>query len=161
MTGQDFQDKLDAIVTDLQTTGKGQTVSIALRGADNSFTELLLSSSAGGVVVENQLDQIQSFIDAFKPVADNYEARREPVMAALDAFNVRRATHQAAIDAASAARATLNTALEADATYQGLKTALDTARADVDYVAAVSAYQADNISENFGNLGDAKGKYIP
>lgn len=160
MTGQDFQDKLDAVVLDLQTAGKGQAVEILMRGTDNSSNVYPLSSDANGVVNAGQLSAIQAFINGLKPIADTYEQERAPVQTALEAFNARRATHQTAIDAASSARTALNTELTADATYQSLQTALESERAEPVYIAAVAAYRDNNVSENFGNLGDAKGKYV-
>lgn len=160
MTGQDFQDKLDAIVLDLKTAGRGGTVEISLRSPTNAVNEFALSSNAEGVVNATQLAEIQTAVNNLKPIADEYEIERAPVQAALEEFNARRATHQAVIDAASAARQTMQDELEADETYQNLKTTLDTARADADYIAAVENYRVSNVSENFGNLGDAKGKYV-
>lgn len=160
MTGQDFQEKLDAIVTDLQTVGRGQTVTASLRGTNNQLREFPLSSDAGGVVNADQLTNLQKFIDDLKPVADTYVMELAPVSAASEAFNVQRATHQASIDAASAARVALQDELLADPQYQALQTALEEARSDAEYIQAREAYRVNNVSENFGNLGDAKGKYI-
>lgn len=160
MTGQDFQDKLNALVADLQTAGKGETVQIGFRDNSNAVTEFPLSSNAQGVVNPNQLSAVQTFVDGLKPMADTYEQERAPVQAALEAFNVRRATHQTVIDAASAARVAMNDELAADATYQNLQADLEGKRADAGYIAAVEAYRTGNVSENYGNLGDAKGKYI-
>lgn len=160
MTGQDFQDKLDAIVADLQTTGKGKTVNILMRGTGNASQVFPLSSDIGGVITASELARIQNRIDELKPFADTYETERQPVSDALEVFNTERAGHQVLIDAASAAREALNTALEADADYQTAKTALDNARANANYISAVEAYRVNNVSENFGNLGDAKGKYV-
>lgn len=160
MTGQDIQEKLDSIVEDLQTVGRGQTVIASLRGTNNQLREFPLSSDAGGVVDAAQLSNLQKFIDDLKPIADTYVMELAPVSAASEAFNVQRATHQVLIDAASAARVALNDALEADEVYQQLKTALDEARMDAEYIAAREAYRVNNVSENFGNLGDAKGKYV-
>ncbi len=160
MTGQDFQDKLNAIVTDLQTVGRGQTVIASLRGTNNQVQEFPLTSDAGGVVDGRQLSVLQKFIDNLKPVADTYIMELAPVSAASEAFNGQRATHQVLIDAASAARVELNDALESDEVYQQLKDALEEARMDAEYIAAREAYRVNNVSENFGNLGDAKGKYV-
>lgn len=159
MVGEDFQDRLDAIVSDLQTTGKGQTVGIAVRDSGNSFAVLPLSSDANGVVNVVQLAAVQNFFNLLKPIADQYEAERAPVQAALEAFQTAQTPHQILIDAASQARKDLNDALLADANYQTKKMALENARANVDYVGAMADYRNNNVSENFGNLGDAKGKY--
>lgn len=159
MTGQDFQDKLDAIVLDLQTTGKGQTVKVALRDEGNTTVSFPLSSDVNGVVNAAQLAPIQSFIDGLKPIADAYETQRAPVQAALETFKTEQSGHQALIDATSAARTALSTALEADVGYQAAKAALDGERLAPAYISAVTSYRNFNVSENFGNLSDAKGKY--
>ena len=160
MTGADLQDTFDAIVLDLQTTGKGKAVQVAFRYPNNETVSMPLSSDSSGVVNALQRAEIQGFIDGLKPIASTYESERAPVTAALETFNTARSAHQGLIDAASAARVALNTALEADAGYQTAKTALDAARADVNYIDAVEAYRANNVTENYGNLGDAKGKYL-
>ena len=160
MTGQDFQDRLEALVVDLQTVGKGKTVTIMFRDDENATVILPLSSDVSGVVNATQLGEVQYYLNLYKPVADAYETERAPVTAALETFKTEQSGHQALIDAASTARVALATALEADAGYQAAKTALDAARADVGYIDAVEAYRANNVSENFGNLGDAKGKYV-
>ena len=160
MTGQDFQDKLDAIVVDLQTVGKGQTIQVMFRQSDNSSLILPLSSTVGGVVNVAQLTAIQDEVDALKTVADAYTTEYAPVQAALETFNTERAGHQVLIDAASGARTALNTALQADVAYQTAKTALDAARADVGFIAAQAEYQGDNVSENYAELSNAKGKYL-
>jgi hypothetical protein len=61
--------------------------------------------------------------------------------------------------AAANARKALNDALEADAVYQAAKQALETARADPAYVAAVSAYDNSNVVEFVQALRSAKGEY--
>jgi hypothetical protein len=159
MTGQDFQDKLDAIVLDLQTSFPNHSVQISLRGAGNVITVFSLSSVAG-VVNGAQLGAIQDVLDDLKPIADSYTTERVPVTSALETFKTERAGNQVAIDAASAARIALSTALLADADYQTAKTALDTARAGATYVTALTAYQSNNVSENFGNLSEARGNYF-
>ncbi len=160
MTGQDFQNKLDALVADLQTKGKGQTVEVLLRGADNSTQVFPLSSTIGGEVNDGQLQAIQDFIGELMPHADAYETDIAPVKAALEVFKTAQEPHEALMTAATAARQNLNAALEADAGYQTAKTALDAARSNPVYVASSEAYKSNNVSENFGNLGDAKGKYV-
>ena len=62
MNGQDFQDKLGAIVNDLQTVGRGRTVEILFRDQMNTSLILPLSSTAAGVVDAAQLDQVQKFL---------------------------------------------------------------------------------------------------
>lgn len=160
MTGQDIQDKLDALVVDLQTKGKGQTVQVSVRDVDNSQYVLPLSSDANGVVNNAQLVEIQSFVTQIVPVANAYNAAIAPVRAASEAFKLAQAPHEALITAASTARTNLQTALDADPDYNAAKTALDGERNDAGYIAARDNYAAYNVSEIFGNLGDAKGKYI-
>ena len=160
MTGQDFQDKLDAIVLDLQTAGKGKVVKMAFRGADNDTFDMILSSDVNGVVDAAQLAAIQAQIDNLKPLADALETESAPVKAASEAFTTAREVHRNLIDAATDARVALSAALEADQGYQNAKTTYDTARQDPDYVAARTAYKSQNVSENFGNLSDSRGKYL-
>lgn len=160
MTGQDFQDKLDSIVRDLQTNGKGQTVNILFRGAGNAPQILPLSSDANGVVNAGQLAAIQAFINPLKVIATDYTNARVPVDAALEAFKTAQEPHQALMDAATAARKALTDALDADAAYQTAKTALDTARLDPDYVGFSADYRDGNVSENYAELSSAKGKYV-
>lgn len=159
MTGQDFQDKLDALVVDLQTKGKGQTVNIMFRDNTNSPSIFPLSSTAQGVVNAGQLAAIQAVINDLKPMADDYTVNYAPVQTALDNFKTAQAPHEALITAASTARATLQTALDGDNAYQTAKTALDAARADADYISASAAYKSENVSENYSELSNAKGKY--
>lgn len=160
MNSVDFQDKLDAIVVDLQTSGKGRTIQAMFRGINNQTVVLPLSSDAFGVVDGNQLTDVQGFVNSLKPIADTYEAERAPVMAASEAFNLRRATHQVSIDKASAARITLQDELLADTQYQTLSAALDAARTDNGYIQATTDYKTSNVSENFSELSSAKGKYV-
>lgn len=160
MIGQDFQDKLDAIVEDLQTKGKGQSVEVMLRGIDNTTNIFPLSSDANGIVNAAQLDALRDFITDLKPLADAYETEYAPVKVALDAFKTAQQPHEGLMTAATNARKALSDALAADANYQAAKTALDNARNDADYIAAAEAYKGSNVSENFGNLSDAKGKYV-
>ena len=118
MTGQDFQDKLDAIVLDLQTVAKGKTAKIAIRGSNNDVTNFSLSSDVAGVVNAGQLALIQAEIDAIKPMADNYILQRGPVRQAAGTFNAARQPHLSLINAATSARTALNVALLADGDYQ-------------------------------------------
>lgn len=74
MTGQDIQDRLDAIVEDLQTDGKGRTVYVMVRNTDNEPVNYTLSSDANGVVNAAQLADLQQFIDLLKNVATQYIA---------------------------------------------------------------------------------------
>ena len=61
MTGQEIQDRLDAIVVDLQTKGKVQT--FFFRDSDNVPNVLPLSSTAQGVVNAGQLADIQAVVE--------------------------------------------------------------------------------------------------
>lgn len=158
MRGQDFQDKLDALVADM--TGKpGIQTTIFFRFPGNSPNGYSLATDANGVVDAAQLAAIQAVVNDMKPIADAFDTESVPVKTASEAFKTAQAPHEPLIEAARVARVALNDALTADVDYQTAKTALDNARADVDYVAAADAYRNNNISENFGNLGDAKGKY--
>jgi hypothetical protein len=159
MTDQDIQDVLDKIVNDLQTTQKGKTVDIAIRDETGAMGINPLSSDAGGVVNAAQLANIQQTVDALKPIADGYNTAFAPVKVAGQDFKTAQEPHEALITAARDARVALNTALEADQDYQDAKTALDAARLDPDYIAAFDQYKQFNVSENFGNLSDARGKY--
>ncbi|MDQ3750429.1 MAG: hypothetical protein M3367_15650 [Acidobacteriota bacterium] len=160
MTGQDFQDKLDALVLDLQTVGKGQTIQVPLRNSANVTTIYPLSSDAAGVVNTAQLAAIQAVIDTLKPIATDFSTELAPVRTAGEDFTAARADHQALATAASAARTALSTALAADPAFQTAKTAVDAARSNPDYVAARTAYKDNNVSENYSNLSEARGKYI-
>lgn len=160
MTGQEIQDALDALVLDLQTDGKGKTIQVLLRAEDNTSGIFPISSDVGGVVNAAQLQAIQNFIDNMKPLADAYETAYQPVRVTSEAYRTARGVHQALIDAATAARNALSDALEADDAYQDAKSDYDAARTDPVYVQARSDYRLFNVSENYGNLSDAKGKYI-
>jgi hypothetical protein len=160
MTGQDFQDRLDALVVDLQTNGKGQEVRLMFRGEGNVGNVMTLSSDPNGVVDAAQLAAVQAFIDTLKPSADSYTAELAPVSAASEAFRLAQVPHEALTEAARVARVALQDALAGDADYQAAKTALDAARADAGYIAARDSYNAGNVSENFSELTSAKGKYV-
>lgn len=159
MTGQQIQEALDALVVDLQTRGKGQTIQMAIRDEDNNLSVQSLSSDAGGAVNAAQLATLQSFVDGFAPVADAYETARAPIAGLNETFKTAQAPHEPLMTAAANARKALNDALEADAVYQAAKTALETARANPVYVAAVSAYDNSNVVEFVQALRSAKGEY--
>ncbi len=161
MTGQDFQLKLDAIVRDLQTVGKGRTVTITLRAPDNSVTNLPLSSTAEGMVSRGELTAIKNFIAPLKESADSFFSASAPVAAASEAFRTAGVPFTALADAATLARKSLSDAQFADPVYQAAKSALENARLEPNYLDAKYAYESQNTVENFGNLGDAKGKYQP
>ncbi|MBX7173927.1 MAG: hypothetical protein K1X72_23355 [Pyrinomonadaceae bacterium] len=72
MTAQDFQDRLDALVLDLQTKGKGKSVNIMFRDAGNEPYVLPLSSDANGVVNAAELANVQGFVNNMKNFATQY-----------------------------------------------------------------------------------------
>ena len=72
MTGQDFQDRLDAIKTDLQTDGKGKTINIMFRQFGNTPYILPLSSDANGVINLAQLNAVEDFVSDLGALADQY-----------------------------------------------------------------------------------------
>ena len=160
MIGQDIQDRVDALVVDLQTKGKGQTINILFRNPNNSPNVMPLSSDAQGVVNAGQLAAVQAFINPLKGYADNADAFSQPVAAASEAFKTARGAHEPLIVAAQTANAALKTALDADAVYQAARTALDNARLDQDYVESQEFYDSNNVSENYAALAQAKGEYI-
>lgn len=159
MTGQDFQDKLDALVVDLQTKGKGQTVQYGYRDPDGALAVLQLSSDSAGVVNAGELAAIQAVVDGLKTAADDFTTNHAPVQTANDAYKAAQIPHQTLMDAAKVSRDALGAALEADPTYQAAKTAVVAARQNQSYINASGNYKSANVSENFGNLSDAKGKY--
>lgn len=160
MTSQEFEDKLNAIVSDLQTVGKGKTINIMFRNQDGTPNILPLSSDVNGVVNGVQLAAIQNFIVDLGDSADGYNTEYAPVQAALDAFKTASDPHEALTEAARVARVALQTALTADPAYQAAKLALDNARIVATFIAARGDYQARNVSENFSELSNAKGKYV-
>lgn len=160
MTGQDFQDRLDALVVDLQTTGKGQTVNLMFRNPNNSPNILPLSSDVAGIVNAAQLAAVQAFVDGLKPIADSANTTSAPVTAASDAFKAARTPHEPAITAAQTAQTTLRTTLEADVPYQTAKATLEAARTDVAYISSQSDYKNFNVSENYAAIQQARGEYV-
>lgn len=160
MTGQDFQDNLDAIVLDLQTNGRGQTVNIMFRSANNQPNVLPLSSDSAGGVNPEQLGAVQSVVDGLKANADSFENTYAPVKGASAAYSAARVSHQTLIDDAKMSRDALTAALTADANYQSAKTAYDTAKNAPAYMAARDRYKATNVSENYAELTQAKGSYV-
>lgn len=158
MTGQDFQDRFDALLDDLQKAPADRAAHILFRSADGT-PQVFPITKAGQVINPAQVAAAQAFIDTLKPIADTYEAEFTPVRGLSETFRLARAVHQPLIDAAQTARIALQTALEADADYQAADTALRNAQTDPDYIVARTAYQNNNVSENFGNLSDARGKY--
>lgn len=160
MTTQEIQDRVDAIVTDLQTKGKGQTVNIMFRNQNNTPNVLPLSSDAQGVVNAAQLAAVQGFVDGFASIADDLNAASAPVTTASEALKLASQPHEALRAAAQTANAALRDALTNDPAYQAAKTALENARLDPDYVSFSDTYDLLNISENYAALGQAKGEYI-
>jgi len=160
MTGQEFEDKLDAIVLDLQTAGKGKTINLMFRNQGGTPNILPLSSDVNGVINGAQLAAIQNFIVDLGDSANAYNTEYAPVQAASEAFKTAQTPHNALIEAARVARVALSDALTADLAYQTAKTALDNARLVPAYIAVREDYQARNVSENFSELSNAKGKYV-
>lgn len=72
MLAMEIQDRLDAIVHDLQFAGKGKTVQLMFRDASNQPHILPLSSNAAGVVDAAQLTAVQTFVNGLKTAADTY-----------------------------------------------------------------------------------------
>ena len=161
MTGLQIQERLDAIVNDLQTTQKGNGTHIMIRDNRNVPQIFTLTANEVGTVNAAQLALIQAYVDDMKSYADEYEFYNAPVQTALEAFNTAQAPHEALIEAARVARVALQTALDADADYQSAKTALETARANADYISATTNYKTENISENFAELANARRGYYP
>ena len=159
MTGQDFQDKLDAVVVDLQTKGKGQTVHMMFRDATNVPQILPLSSDSSGVVNAAQFAAIQAFINPLKIIANDFTTSRVPVQASTGSVQHAQAPHETLIEEARVARVALQTALDGDANYQAAKLALETARADGDYIGFGLDYQNNNVAENYAEIQRAKGSY--
>jgi len=160
MTGTDIQQRFEALITDLQTVGKGLGIIIVFRNSNNAALEFPLSSDNTGVIDDAERENLQSFIDDMKPIADEYTAELVPVTAASEAFKTAQTPHEAVIEAARVARVAMQDALAADANYQAAKTTLDLARVESVFVAARDAYNANNVSENYAELASAKGKYI-
>ena len=81
MTAQDFLDRLDAIVLDLQTDGKGKTVNIMFRNANNQPNILPLSSDANGVVNAAQLAAVVDVVGFYSDFVQDYTAAIAPYTA--------------------------------------------------------------------------------
>lgn len=160
MTAQEVRDRLDALVSDLQTKGRGQTVNVMFRKPDNTPNILPLSSNAQGVVNAAQLTAISAVVDDLAIVAEDLDTFSAPVTAANEALRVAGVTYEPLRAAAQTASANLRTALLADPTYQAAKTAADNARKDADYLGAVELYRLNNASENIAALTQAKGEYV-
>lgn len=160
MTGQDIQTRLDAIVTDLQTTQRGKSTQIAFRDSADALSIFPLSSDINGVVDAAQLAAIDNFLTNVKTFANDYEAAYTPVRTASTELSTARQPHQANLDAATSARQTANTALAEDATYQTALANYEAARNDAAFLNARNGYQNWNVSENYNNLQDARGNYV-
>ena len=113
MTGIDFQNKLDALVEDLQKKGKVRSIEIPGRTTNNTTGIFNLSSDANGVVNASELNQVQNFIDPLKLIADNYEVEYEPVKSASEALRLAQMPHEALITAASATASSVSLNLSA------------------------------------------------
>ena len=81
MTGQDFRDRLMAIVTDLQFSGKGKTVEIMLRNENNQASIYPLSSDVNGVVNAVQFAAIDAKVADLEVLADDYVTNTAPYTA--------------------------------------------------------------------------------
>lgn len=81
MLSVEIQDRLDAIVHDLQFAGKGKTIQLMFRDASNQPLILPLSSDASGVVNAAQLSAVQTFVTGLKTAADTYNTDTAPYTA--------------------------------------------------------------------------------
>ncbi len=160
MNGLDIQANLDAVVTDLQTKGKGQSVEFMFRNADNSSNVLVLSSNSAGVVNAAQLATVQAFVDVLKTAADAYSTQNTPLSLLREDYKTTRAVHQTLIDASAAARENLAEALANDIAFDEARQALEAARIAPAYVAAVAEFKEQNASENIAEISRAKGSYL-
>lgn len=161
MTGLEIQQRFDALIADLQTVGKGREIAVVFRNSSNAAQVFPLSSDNLGIIADAQRENLQTFIDeVLKPAADDYSGALAPVTALNEAFRLAQVPHQALIDAASAARVALQNALNADGVYLAAKQDLDDARTDAAFLAKRDAYNANNVSENYAELANAKGKYV-
>lgn len=162
MTGQDILDRVDALVVDLQTRGKGQTVNVVFRSANNETDIYTLSSNAAGVINAQQLRILQDAIATANlvSIADDYTASLVPIQQAADNLRTAEMPHESLALRATQARKALSDAYFNDPAYQTAKMELETARLNPDYIAARTAYDNQNVSENYAALGNAKGEYI-
>ncbi len=161
MTGTDIQQRFEAIIVDLQTVGKGLGIIIVFRNSNNAAQEFTLSSDNNGVTDDAERENLQTYIDEeLKLPADDYNIALIPVTAASEALLIQQIPHQALIDAASAARIALQNALLAVEDYQQAKAVLEAARANPVFIEKRDVYIAKNVSENYAELANAKGKYI-
>ncbi len=160
MTGLQIQERLGKIVTDLQTTRKGFETGIGLRGANGALQVFPLSSDANGDVNNAQRNAIEAVLTDVMAAADGFEQQYAPVKAASESLRTALGAHTQMIEAARQARQDLTDALEVDAAYQTAKTDYDTARSDPAYIVAREDYKNLNVSENYNNLQDARGKYV-
>lgn len=81
MLAMEIQERLDAIVYDLQFAGKGKTVQLMFRDASNQPLILPLSSNPAGVVDAAQLTAVQTFVNGLKTAADTYNTDTAPYTA--------------------------------------------------------------------------------
>jgi hypothetical protein len=160
MTNAEIQSKLDAVVVDLQTKGKGQTVNFMFRNPDGSPNVLPLSSDAGGVVNAGELAAVQAFVDGIKAINGDFEAAYTPVKTAKTQLANADSTRAALINAAQNANQALKNSRDNDANYQAKKSAYETAAADADYIAARAVFKSANVVENANELTNARGSYV-
>lgn len=159
MTGIEIQQRLEAIIVDLQTVGKGLGIVIVFRGSNNAALEFPLSSDNQGVINDTERENLQAFVDGLKLIADNYAFPNGLVQNSANALKAATLPHEALIEAARVAREAVNAVLAADSVYQAAKTQLDNDRADVDYITFGEQFRQNNVSENYAELANAKGKY--
>lgn len=160
MTSAEVQSKLDSIVEDLQTKGKGQTVNFMFRNPDGTPNILPLSSDSSGVVNAAELSAIQIIVDGLKTGLTTLNTAATPVSAARNQYESARNTHISLINAARNSRAALQNAFDGDANYLAKKTAFESAVSNAAYVSARNAYKDSNVSENIAELTNAKGAYL-
>ena len=160
MTGQDIGSKVDALVADLQTKGRGQTINILFRNPDNSPRIMPLSSDASGVVNVAQLAAIRTFLTGTMDAATNLATLSVPVTNASNDIKEALVQHEALITASQTASKALSEALLSDDSYQSFKRNLAEAQADADYISATLAYKNQNVAQNYAALISAKGEYI-
>lgn len=82
MTGQDFLDRLNAIKADLQSVeGRGNTVNVMLRNAQNQPAIFPLSSDANGVLDNAQEIALTNAVSSLADFVDEYNIEIAPYTA--------------------------------------------------------------------------------
>lgn len=161
MTGLQFQQRLAAIVTDLQTTQKGNGTNIMFRDNTNTLNTFPLTADETGAVNQAELTPIQNHVDSLADYADDFITASLPVKTATSGFKAAQSPHQNLINAVSNANAALASALASDPTYQAAKSALDAARRNVNYINAGIDMKNENVTENYNELLTARSAYYP